>query len=60
MKKEIKRAYLEMHVAVFLWGFTAILGKLISLEEIDLLSIIIYFHKFIIIFSCLEKYLLSS
>ncbi len=31
-----KRSYLELHIAVFLWGFTAILGKVISLEEIAL------------------------
>ncbi|MFT7588747.1 MAG: hypothetical protein ACI959_000959, partial [Limisphaerales bacterium] len=28
-----KRAYAELHLAVFLFGFTAILGRLISLEE---------------------------
>ncbi len=31
-----RKSYLELHIAVFLWGFTAILGKLISLEEIAL------------------------
>ncbi len=36
MKSETNRAYLELHIAVFLWGFTAILGKVISLEEIAL------------------------
>ncbi len=34
--KETQRSYLELHLAVFLWGFTAILGKLITLEEIAL------------------------
>jgi drug/metabolite transporter (DMT)-like permease len=29
----IKRAYLFMHIAIVLWGFTAIFGKLISLDE---------------------------
>jgi drug/metabolite transporter (DMT)-like permease len=29
----IKKAYLQMHTAIFLWGFTGILGKLISLNE---------------------------
>jgi len=28
---QVKRAYLELHIAVFLFGFTAILGDLISL-----------------------------
>lgn len=31
-----KRAYLELHLAVFLWGFTAILGDLISLSAVVL------------------------
>jgi len=31
-----KQSYLELHLAVLLWGFTAILGKVISLEEIAL------------------------
>lgn len=30
------RAYLELHLAVFLWGFTAILGDLISLSAVVL------------------------
>jgi drug/metabolite transporter (DMT)-like permease len=32
----MKRAYLELHIAVLLFGFTAILGKVISLEELPL------------------------
>lgn len=31
-----KRAYIELHLAVFLWGFTAILGDLISLSAVVL------------------------
>ena len=30
------RAYLELHLAVFLWGFTAILGDVISLNAVTL------------------------
>lgn len=33
---EQKRAYIEIHICVFLWGFTAILGKLITLRELPL------------------------
>lgn len=33
---ETKKAYLELHLTVFLFGFTGILGKLISLEELPL------------------------
>ena len=29
----MKSAYLKMHIAIFLWGFTGLLGKLISLNE---------------------------
>lgn len=32
----IQRAYLQLHLAVFLFGFTAILGELISLTELPL------------------------
>ena len=31
-----QRAYLELHIAVFLWGFTAILGDLIQLSALVL------------------------
>jgi drug/metabolite transporter (DMT)-like permease len=34
--KPIQRAYLQLHIAVFLFGFTAILGKLITLSELSL------------------------
>jgi len=29
----IKSAFIQMHIAIFLWGFTGILGKLITLNE---------------------------
>lgn len=32
----ISRAYIELHIAVILFGFTAILGKLISLDALEL------------------------
>ncbi len=32
----LRRAYLQLHIAVFLFGFTAILGKLITLSELSL------------------------
>ena len=32
----IRRAYLELHISVFLWGFTAILGDLIQLSALML------------------------
>lgn len=33
---EKTRAYLYLHICVFVWGFTAILGKLISLQALPL------------------------
>ncbi len=35
-KYSTSRAYLELHLAVFLWGFTAILGDLIRLSALNL------------------------
>lgn len=32
----MQRAYLQMHFAIFLWGFTGILGRLITLQEYPL------------------------
>lgn len=32
----MQRAYFQMHFAIFLWGFTGILGRLISLHEYPL------------------------
>ncbi len=34
--KDLRRAYLQIHSSVVLWGFTAILGKLITLAEYSL------------------------
>lgn len=36
MNKELKRAYWFLHIAILLFGFTAILGKLITLREVML------------------------
>lgn len=36
MNPELKKAYLQLHVAVFIFGFTAILGKLISSDHFTL------------------------
>ncbi len=36
VSKELKQAYWFLHVAILLFGFTAILGKLISLREVML------------------------
>jgi drug/metabolite transporter (DMT)-like permease len=36
MQKSNLRHYLQLHFIVFIWGFTAILGKLISIDAIPL------------------------
>lgn len=36
MTPELKKAYFQLHVAVFIFGFTAILGKLISADHFTL------------------------
>ncbi|MCF8258152.1 MAG: DMT family transporter [Flavobacteriales bacterium] len=32
----MSKAYIQLHVAIFLWGFTGILGRLITLQEFPL------------------------
>jgi drug/metabolite transporter (DMT)-like permease len=32
----MQRAYIQLHIAIFLWGFTGILGRLITLQEFPL------------------------
>lgn len=55
-EKPSLKNYLELHFIVFLWGFTAILGKLISIPAVELvftrtlvaataLALILYFNK---------------
>jgi drug/metabolite transporter (DMT)-like permease len=36
MQSDSLKSYLHLHLIVFIWGFTAILGKLISLQALDL------------------------
>ncbi len=36
MPNDNLKSYLHLHVIVFIWGFTAVLGKLISLQALDL------------------------
>lgn len=39
LKSRLTNPLLQIHIAVFLWGFTAILGKLISLETPQLVAL---------------------
>jgi drug/metabolite transporter (DMT)-like permease len=36
MQNDNLKSYLHLHLIVFIWGFTAVLGKLISLSALDL------------------------
>jgi drug/metabolite transporter (DMT)-like permease len=36
MQNDNLKSYLHLHLIVFIWGFTAVLGKLISLQALDL------------------------
>jgi drug/metabolite transporter (DMT)-like permease len=36
LSPEKRNAYLQIHIAIFLWGFTAILGRWITLREVPL------------------------
>ena len=48
--------YLHLHLIVFIWGFTAILGKLISLEALDLVWYRMFFATvFIICYICIKR-----
>jgi drug/metabolite transporter (DMT)-like permease len=48
--------YLHLHLIVFIWGFTAILGKLISLEALDLVWYRMFFATvFIIGYICIKR-----
>ena len=43
----MKKAFLQMHAAVFLWGFTGVLGRAISLDSICL----VWYRMLITVFS---------
>lgn len=48
--------YLHLHVIVFIWGFTAILGKLISLEALEIVWFRMFFASlFIVAFLVYKK-----
>lgn len=50
-------SYLHLHVIVFIWGFTAILGALISLEALPLVWYRMLFASvFIFLFILIKKY----
>src|SRR5437868_1242430 len=50
MQGSIRKAYLQMHFCILLWGFTAILGKLITLDS----GLLVWYRMF---FSGLSTFL---
>ncbi len=55
MQNDNLKNYLHLHLIVFIWGFTAILGKLISLQALDLVWFRIFFAVTIIAMFLLFK-----
>ncbi len=56
MPSDNVKSYLHLHLIVFIWGFTAILGKLISLEALDLVWYRMLFASlFILIYIIFNK-----
>jgi drug/metabolite transporter (DMT)-like permease len=49
MQNDNLKSYLHLHVIVFIWGFTAVLGKLISLEALDLVWYRMFFAAVIMV-----------
>ena len=49
MQNDNLKSYLHLHVIVFIWGFTAVLGKLISLEALDLVWYRMFFAALIMV-----------
>lgn len=47
MQNDNFKSYIHLHVIVFIWGFTAVLGKLISLEALDLVWYRMFFAALI-------------
>jgi drug/metabolite transporter (DMT)-like permease len=48
MLNDNSKSYLHLHLIVFIWGFTAILGRLISLEALPLVWFRMFFAVFFI------------
>jgi drug/metabolite transporter (DMT)-like permease len=50
MLSDNSKSYLHLHLIVFIWGFTAILGRLITLDALPLVWFRMLFAVFIILF----------
>ncbi len=50
MQNDNLKSYLHLHLIVFIWGFTAVLGKLISLQALDLVWYRMLFAAIIMFF----------
>lgn len=60
MRSDNFKSYLHLHLIVFIWGFTAILGKLISLKALDLVWFRMFFAVlFMLAFVAVTKRMLK-
>ncbi len=50
MLSDNSKSYLHLHLIVFIWGFTAVLGRLITLDALPLVWFRMLFAVFIILF----------
>ncbi len=55
MQSDKLKSYLHLHLIVFIWGFTAILGELISLEALDLVWYRMFFALIILVLFVIIK-----
>ncbi|MFD2907899.1 DMT family transporter [Flavobacterium ardleyense] len=49
MQNDNLKSYFHLHIIVFIWGFTAVLGKLVSLEALDLVWYRMFFAAVIMV-----------
>jgi drug/metabolite transporter (DMT)-like permease len=52
----MRKAYIQMHVAIFLWGFTGVLGRLITLSE----WVLVWYRLLLTVFSLLVIHLYTK
>jgi len=52
----MRKAYIQMHVSIFLWGFTGVLGRLITLTE----WVLVWYRLFLTILSLLIIHLFNK
>lgn len=56
MPNDRLKSYLHLHLIVFIWGFTAVLGALISIDALPL----VWYRMLLASGFCLDVYLLEE